>query len=62
MAVIIATLDHERRNNVTRQAIRIAYPFHQHNPRSTVACCTRKPLPRRSIWQRIADEFARLVR
>lgn len=62
MAVIIATLDHERRNSMNRQAIRNPYPFHQHNPRSNTACCTRKPLPRRSIWQRIADQFARLVR
>jgi hypothetical protein len=62
MAVIIATLDHERRNTVTRQALRTAYPFHQHNPRSTVACCARKPLPRRSWLQRVRDEFARLLR
>jgi hypothetical protein len=47
---------------MNRQALRTAYPFHQHNPRSTVACCTRKPLPRRSWLQRVRDEFARLLR
>lgn len=63
MAAIIATLDHKRRNNVTRQALRTTYPFHAHNPRGNVRCCLpRKPLPRRSLLRRIRDEFARLLR
>ncbi|HWU70769.1 MAG TPA: hypothetical protein VN017_05390 [Pseudoxanthomonas sp.] len=48
---------------MTRQALRTTYPFHAHNPRGNVRCCLpRKPLPRRSLLQRIRDEFARLLR
>lgn len=48
---------------MNRQAIRNTYPFHAHNPRSTITCCLpRKPLPRRSWLQKVRDEFARLFR
>lgn len=47
---------------MTRQALHTPYPFHQHNPRAHVVCCRPRKLPRRTWWQRVKDEAARLCR
>ena len=45
-----------------RQAIRTPYPFHAANPRARITCCLPRKLPRRSVWQRLRDEIARICR